>query len=255
MELKINTSEQSVSITEDGRQVTHPLYSVEAFSAISALWIKVGWALKYPYSFSWMGRPMIQLPEDVLRIQEIIYKLRPDFVVETGVAHGGSLILYASLFEAMHHGHVIGIDIEIKAYNRRAIEDHELSKRITLVEGSSTAPEIVSTVHGLVGTGKKVLVILDSNHSKQHVTDELEAYADLVSPGSFIVATDGVMQSLHDVPRGHPGWKSDNPSAAAAEFAKRRSDFALEEPSFPFNESLGIKERITHWPGAFLRRI
>ena len=255
MELKIDTDKQSVTVTEKGREVTHPLYSVEAFSAISEAWIKVGWALKYTYSFTWMGRPMIQLPEDALRMQEVIYKLRPDFVVETGVAHGGSLVFYASLFEAMGHGHVIGVDIEIRPHNRRAIEEHELAKRITLVEGSSTAPEIVSQVHRLVGTGKRVLVVLDSNHSKQHVVAELEAYADLVSTGSFIVATDGVMQFLHDVPRGHENWKTDNPSAAAAEFAKRRSDFVLEEPPFAFDESLGIKERITHWPGAFLRKV
>ncbi len=255
MKLILDTDKQTIDVTDGNRQNSYPLYSAEAFSVVSRMWIKVGWALKYPYSFSWMGRPMIQLPEDVLRIQEVIYRVRPDLIVETGVAHGGSLIFYASLFEAMHHGAVIGVDIEIKPANRRAIENHELSKRIKLIEGSSTDPKVVANVRELVGTGKSVMVILDSNHSKQHVADELEAYADMVSRGSYIVATDGIMQDLHDVPRGQPEWRDDNPTAAAAEFARRRPDFVLEEPPFPFNESEGLTQRITHWPGAFLRKL
>src|SRR5690606_19131155 len=145
---------------------------------------------KYVYGFSWMGRPIIQLPEDMIRIQEVVYRLKPDVIVETGVAHGGSLIFYASLCKAMERGRVIGIDIEIRPHNRKAIEAHELAGFITLVEGSSTDPAIVQEVKSLVAPGETAIVILDSNHSKQHVLDELEAYADLVSVGSYIVACD-----------------------------------------------------------------
>jgi cephalosporin hydroxylase len=160
------------------------------------------------------------------------------------VAHGGSLVFYASILKAMGRGRVIGVDIEIRPHNRKAIEGHELKPLITLVEGSSTDPGIVAQVKALVKPGETVLVVLDSDHSKAHVTGELNAYAPLVTPGSYIVATDGVMQFLDDVPRGMPNWKHDNPTAAAAEFAASHPEFVLEEPPFPFNEG----------PGAYLRK-
>jgi cephalosporin hydroxylase len=200
-----------------------------------------------------MGRPIIQLPEDMVRTQEVIYRVKPDVIIETGVAHGGSLIYYASLFKALGKGRVIGIDIEIRPHNRKAIESHELAGYITLVEGSSTAADIVTKVKGLVTRGETVLVILDSNHTKQHVADELEAYHKFITQGSYIVATDGSMKDLFDVPRGAADWKWNHPTAAAAEFAQRHSEFVLEQPPWPFNES-ELTENITHWPGAWLRR-
>jgi cephalosporin hydroxylase len=253
MKLSIDTEQKRLTIQRGDEPVEYPLYSPEAFSALSEVWLKVGWGVKYTYGFTWMGRPIIQLPDDMVRIQEVIYRVRPDVVIETGVAHGGSLIFYASLFKAMGLGRVIGVDIEIRPHNRKAIESHELSSYITLVEGSSIDPAIVDRVAAQIRPGERALVILDSNHSKQHVADELAAYAPLVSPGSYIVATDGIMQILHDVPRGKPEWTHDNPTAAAAEFAAAHPEFALEEPPFPFNEG-EIKERVTHWPGAYLRR-
>jgi cephalosporin hydroxylase len=231
----------------------YPLYSREAFEAISRIWLKVGWNEKYPYTFSWFGRPIIQLPEDIVRAQEVVYRVKPDVIIETGVAHGGSLVFYASLCKAMGRGRVIGIDIEIRKHNRTAIEAHELKPMITLVEGSSVAPEIVAQVKSMVKPGERVLVMLDSNHSKAHVAAELEAYCGLVSPGSYIVAMDGSMQFLDDVPRGNPQWRTDNPSAAAAEFAAKHPEFTIEQPAWPFNESL-LRENITHWPGAWLCR-
>lgn len=230
-----------------------PLYSKEAFELISKQWLKVGWNQKYPYTFSWMGRPIIQLPEDLIRVQEVVYRVRPDVLIETGVAHGGSLIFYASLFKAMGHGRVIGIDVEIRPHNRSAIEAHELCPLITLIEGSSVEAEVVKQVASLVQPDEKVMIILDSNHTKRHVLEELEAYHHLVSAGSYIVATDGSMGELYDVPRGKPEWQVDNPATAAVEFAKRHQEFALEQPSWPFNESL-LAENITHWPSAWLRR-
>jgi cephalosporin hydroxylase len=254
MKLEIDTSAATLRMSDATQDIQYPLYSREAFEAISRLWLKLGWNEKYPYTFSWLGRPIIQLPEDILRVQEVIYRVRPDLIIETGVAHGGSLILYASLCKAMARGRVVGIDIEIRKHNRQAIEAHELSSYITLIEGSSVAPEVVAQVSQCVSRGESVLVILDSNHTKSHVAAELEAYAPLVTPGSYIAATDGSMEFLDDVPRGKPDWKTDNPSAAAREFVARHPEFVLEQPAWPFNES-ELRNNITHWPDAWLRRL
>jgi cephalosporin hydroxylase len=254
MKLTIDTERKQITIEQDGATRTLELYSREAFEQISHQWLKVGWNQKYPYTFSWMGRPIIQLPEDIIRAQEVVYRVKPDVIIETGVAHGGSLIFYASLFKAMGKGRVIGVDIEIRAHNRKAIEAHELASFITLIEGSSIEKSVVSRVKSLVKTGETVLVILDSNHTRQHVLAELDAYHDLVSRGSYIVATDGSMKDLYDVPRGKPEWKQDNPTMAALEFAGKHPEFVIEQPAWPFNDS-DLKENITHWPGAWLKRI
>jgi cephalosporin hydroxylase len=254
MKLTINTERKQVTIEQNGATRTLDLYSREAFEEISRQWLKVGWNQKYPYTFSWMGRPIIQLPEDMIRVQEVVYRIKPDVIIETGVAHGGSLIFYASLFKAMGKGRVIGVDIEIRPHNRKAIEAHELAPFITLIEGSSIEKSVVSKVRSLVKPGETVLVILDSNHTRQHVLTELEAYHDLVSPGSYIVATDGSMKDLHDVPRGKPEWKQDNPTMAALEFAKKHQEFVIEQPAWTFNDS-DLKENITHWPSAWLKRL
>jgi len=254
MKLTIDTERKQVTIEQNGATRTLELYSREAFEQISHQWLKVGWNQKYPYTFSWMGRPIIQLPEDMIRVQEVAYRVKPDVIIETGVAHGGSLIFYASLFKAMGKGRVIGVDIEIRPHNRKAIETHELASFITLIEGSSIEKSVVSKVRSLVKPGETVLVILDSNHTREHVLAELEAYHDLVSRGSYIVATDGSMKDLYDVPRGKPEWKQDNPTAAALEFVKKHPEFVIEQPAWPFNDS-DLKENITHWPGAWLRRL
>ena len=253
MKLVIDTDAKTLSIDNGEQQRSIALYSKEAFEQISDQWLKVGWNQKYPYTFSWMGRPIIQLPEDMVRTQEVIYRVKPDVVIETGVAHGGSLIYYASLLKAMEKGRVIGIDIEIRPHNRAAIEAHEMADRITLVEGSSIAPDVVQAVKNMVRPGETVLVILDSNHTKQHVADELAAYHDVVTTGSYIVATDGSMKDLYDVPRGSPDWDWNHPTAAAAEFAQQHPEFILEQPAWSFNES-ELSENITHWPGAWLRK-
>jgi cephalosporin hydroxylase len=250
----IDTDAATLVIEDGDDQRTLPLYSDEAFEIVSHHWVKVGWNQKYPYSFACMGRPLIQLPEDVLRIQEVIWSVQPDVILETGVAHGGSLIFYASLCKAMDHGRVIGIDIEIRPHNRAAIEAHLLAPLITTLEGDSTADEIVSQARELVGDAETVLVILDSDHSRAHVRRELDAYHSFVSPGSYIVATDGVMRDLDDVPRGAPNWQDDNPATAAAEFAAEHPEFVLEQPPWPFNEST-LQHNITHWPDAYLRRL
>jgi cephalosporin hydroxylase len=226
----------------------------EAFSILSKLWLRSGWDTKYVYSFTWLGRPIIQLPEDLMRLQEVIYRVKPDVIVETGVAHGGSLIFYASLCKAMAKGRVVGIDVDIRPHNRQEIESHELYSFITLIEGDSSDPSIVELVKAQVKAGETAIVLLDSNHSKAHVLAELDAYASLVTPGSYIVAMDGIMEEVVGAPRTHPDWSWNNPRQAALEFVGAHPEFAIEEPAFLFNES-DIAERVTYWPSAFLKRV
>lgn len=253
MKIAIDTDTQTLSVDEGTSSRELALYSGKAFEILSDLWVKVGWQEKYTYTFSWMGRPIIQLPEDMMRIQEVIWQLRPDVIVETGVAHGGSLIFYASLCHALGSGRIIGVDIEIRPHNRSAIETHPLAHYIRLVEGNSTEDHVVETVRAQIRSTDRVLVILDSNHSKEHVRAELEAYAPLVTIGSYVVATDGIMATLSDVPRGRPEWVDGNPMKAAEEFAAVHPEFVQEPPAWTFNESQ-LARGVTHWPGAWLRR-
>ena len=253
MKITIDTDKQTILNEESGETLL--LYSTKGFKMISKIWLKVGWNEKHVYTFSWMGRPIIQLPEDMIRVQEAIFQVKPNVIIETGIAHGGSLIYSASLLKTMGiEGRVIGVDIEIRPHNRKAVEEHFLFPYITLIEGSSTAPEIVSQIKDLIKPDDKVLIILDSNHSRQHVLEELESYCDLVTKDSYIVATDGIMQDVYDVPRGTSNWEKDNPVSAAHDFLANHSEFVLETPEWLFNES-ELKENInTHYPDAWLRR-
>jgi cephalosporin hydroxylase len=253
--LVIDEAAGLIRIIEEGREIeVHPLSSAEAFSEISRVWLKSGWFAKHVYSFTWLGRPIIQLPEDIVRIQEVICRVRPEIIVETGVAHGGSLVFYASLLRLLGGGRVIGVDVEIRPHNRRAIESHELAPLITLVEGSSTSPQAVSQVRDLVGTGKRVLVVLDSKHTKDHVLDELRAYAPMISVGSYVIAADGIKELVAGGPGTQPDWVWNNPKAAAAEFVAGISDYVIEEPDFSFNEG-SVRHWISHWSGGFVKRI
>lgn len=254
MKLIIDTESATVQLGEQDDLRQLPLYGTEAFELLSELWLKVGWAQRYSYTFTWLGRPIIQLPEDVLRIQEAIFSLKPDIVIETGIARGGSLVLYASLLELLGNGRVIGVDIEIRPHNREAIEAHPLAPRITMIESSSTDPAVVGAIAEQVTETDRVLVILDSNHSREHVRDELRAYAGIVSVGSYMVATDGIMHILEAVPGGQPGWDRDNPMQAARDFVAENQDFAIEDPPLLFNDG-GIESRVTYWPGAYVKRL
>ena len=250
--MKITIDTDAGTIETGGKQIA--LNGKAGFELISDLWIRTGWAMRYSYTFTWLGRPIIQLPEDLLRIQEVIHRIAPDVIIECGVAHGGSLIFYASLLKLLGGGRVVGVDIEIRPANREAIESHALSPAITLIEGDSTDAATAAAVAGCVEPGDKVLVMLDSNHSRAHVLQELRLYAPLVSIGSYIVATDGIMSALTDVPGGKASWASDNPTEAARDFIDEREDFILETPTFEFSES-ELTEPITYWPGAYLKRI
>ncbi len=254
IKILIDTNRQVCTVTDAAGERTVPLYSDEAFRIIARWYVKVGWNQRYGYGFSWLGRPIIQLPDDVVRVQEVIHRVRPDLIIETGVAHGGSLVLYASLLEAIGGGEVIGVDIEIRPINRSAIENHPLARRISLIEGGSTDTGVINALRQHAAGKQSVLVILDSNHSYEHVTAELVAYAPLVTPGSYVIATDGIMEDLWDVPRGDPSWKKDNPARAARDFAAAHPEFVLEAVTPPFNEGSIPGDAVTHWPSAYLRR-
>jgi cephalosporin hydroxylase len=253
MKCTIDTTSSQVIAERDGQERRVPLYSTEAFELLSELWVKVGWNQKHVYTFSWLGRPIIQLPEDVIRIQEVVHRVQPDVIVECGVAHGGALVYYASLCRLLGRGRVIGVDIEIRPHNRKAIEEHPLADLVTLIEASSTDPETVAQVAGLIHPGETTLVLLDSAHSRDHVLAELEAYAPLVTVGSYVVVMDGVMALVADTPRGQPEWSDDNPISAVEEFVRRHPEFVVEQPPWPFNES-DLRSSITHWPRGYLHR-
>jgi cephalosporin hydroxylase len=232
--------------TPDGpREVD--IYSREGFSVLSQLWTRSGWQRKFTYEIAWMGIPIIQLPEDILMMQELIWRVRPDVIVESGVAHGGALILYASLLDAIGKGHVIGVDVEIRKYNRLAIEAHPMSKRISLIEGDSVAADTLERVQAAISPGSTVMVTLDSNHTREHVAAELERYAPLVTPGSYCVVFDSVMTMVSDAPGAGEGWEHDNPLEAVREFLGRHPEFEVD-PSFNRLE-------VTYCQSGFLRRL
>ena len=234
--------------------VEFPLDSAEAFEIASKSWLRVGWDVKHVYSFTWMGRPIIQLPDDMVRIAELIYSVKPTLIIETGVAHGGSLIYYASLFEAMGNGRVIGIDIDIRAHNRNAIETHEMFHRIDLIEGSSIEQSTIDAVGAMVKDDDTVMLILDANHKKDHVLAELRAYAPMVSVGSYAVAADGIMAQVAGGPRTEEDWLWNNPTEAAKEFVTENADFLISEPKPQFNEGK-VRKHVTYWPSGYLKRI
>lgn len=185
----------------------------------------------YSYNFSWLGRPIIQFPQDLMAIQEVVWRVRPQVIVETGIAHGGSLIFSASMLELLGGtGRVLGVDIDIRAHNREAIEAHPMARRITMIEGSSVDPDVVAEVARQVAcTDGPVLVILDSMHTHEHVLAELEAYAPLVTPGSYLIVLDTVIEDMAvDAFPDRPWSRGDNPKTAVHEFLRGSGRFEID---------------------------
>ncbi|MCK4914468.1 MAG: cephalosporin hydroxylase family protein [Planctomycetes bacterium] len=204
---------------------------------------------QYSYNFSWMGRPIIQYPQDMIAMQEIIWEVKPDLIIETGIAHGGSIIMYASLLELIGKGQVLGIDIEIREHNRIEIEKHPMFKRITMFEGSSISDEMAAKVKDYAKNYNKILVVLDSNHTHSHVLKELELYAPLVSKESYCVVFDTIVEDLpaESFPD-RPWGKGNNPKTAAYEFLKTHDEFVIDK-------SIQNKLLITVAPDGYLKRI
>jgi cephalosporin hydroxylase len=233
--------------------------------ALSRIWSRETNQHNYTYNFSWLGRPIIQYPQDMVAIQELIWEVKPDLIIETGIAHGGSLIMNASLLamldycDAIKNGEildptkpkrrVLGIDIDIREHNRIAIEDHPMANRIDMIQGSSISPDVVSQVIEKSKEKKVILVILDSNHTHEHVLEELNAYAPLTTVGSYCVVMDSLVE---DMPKemflDRPWGPGDNPKTAVWEYLKTHSEFEIDK-------SIQNKLLITVAPDGYLKRV
>jgi cephalosporin hydroxylase len=206
---------------------------------------------KYSYNFSWMGRPIIAYPQDMLAMQEIIWEIKPDLIIEAGIAHGGSLVYYASLLELIgSEGLVLGLDIDIRKHNRDLIEAHPMMKRIQMIEGDSTSQEVANQVYEIAKDKKRILVCLDSNHTHDHVLKELELYAPLTSVGSYCVVFDTIVEDLPAdyMPGGRPWNPGNNPKTAVFEFLKTNDNFKIDK-------DIDHKILISVAPDGYLKRI
>ena len=185
---------------------------------------------KYSYNFNWLNIPIIQLPDDILALQNIVWHVKPDVIIETGIAHGGSMIFYASILELIGRGKVLGIDIEIREHNRKAIESHPMFKRITLIEGSSIAKPVVQQVKEFVKDKDTVMVCLDSNHTHEHVLEELKLYSAFVTKGSYLIVFDTIIEDMSEyVFPNRPWGKGNNPKTAVWEFMKENDRFIVDK--------------------------
>jgi len=203
----------------------------------------------YSYNFTWMGRPIIQYPQDMIAMQEIIWEVKPDLIIETGIAHGGSLIYYASILELIGEGEVLGIDIDIRDHNRREIEKHPMFKRIKMIQGSSISAEVIEQVKGFASGKKKVMVCLDSNHTHEHVLNELELYFPFVTLNSYLVVFDTIVEDLpEDTYSNRPWGIGDNPKTAVHEFLNTHNNFEIDK-------SIDNKLLVSVAPEGYLKRI
>jgi cephalosporin hydroxylase len=231
----------------------------------AAAFMRASTVPKYSYNFIWQGRPIIQYPQDMVAMQELIWQIKPDLIIETGIAHGGSLIFSASLLaqldlcDAIESGamldpkksnrKVLGIDIDIRAHNRTAIEAHPMSSRIQMIQGSSINPDIIAQVHGIAAKYSRVLVFLDSNHTHEHVLAELQAYADLTSVGSYCVVFDTIVEDLPaDMFPDRPWGPGNNPKTAVWEYLKTH-------PAFEIDKNIQHKLLITVAADGYLKRV
>ena len=213
-------------------------------------WISESARFKYTYNFSWLGRPIIQFPQDIIAMQEIIWRVKPDLIIETGIAHGGSLIFYSSMLELIGgNGQVLGVDIDIREHNRKEIEQHPMFKRIAMIQGSSTDENTIKQVYEFAKGRKRVLVGLDSNHTHEHVSNELQLYSPLVTKESYLVVFDTVVEDMpEDFFRDRPWGKGNNPKTAVREFLEINDRFIIDK-------EIENKLLITVAPDGYLRCI
>lgn len=213
-------------------------------------WVNSAVGYEYHYHFSWLGVPIIQFPSDIVVMQEIVWEVKPDLIIETGIARGGSIIFYASILELLgQNGHVVGIDIDIRHHTRKAVERHPMYKRITMIEGSSIDEATVQQVYKLATGKKQIMVVLDSNHTHEHVLQELRSYSPLVTRGSYLVVFDTITEDIpEEINRDRPWGKNNNPKMAVQEFLKTNKHF-LNDKAFE------DKLLVTVSPGGFLKRV
>jgi cephalosporin hydroxylase len=215
----------------DNKKNIHDMRNDDELAGLTKKWFDLSSKYQYSYHFSWMGRPIIQYPQDILAMQELIWLVKPDLIIETGIAHGGSLVFSASMLELIGGtGKVLGIDIDIRPHNRVEIEKHPMFRRITMLEGSSTDPDIVREVQAFSRGMKKIMVVLDSLHTHDHVAQELNLYSPLVSRGSYLVVFDTVIEDMPDNAFPNRSWgKGNNPKTAVREFLKRNNRFIIDK--------------------------
>ena len=215
---------------------------------ISHRWIAETSKFEYGYHFKWLGRPVIQLPQDMVAMQEIIWQVKPDLIIETGIAHGGSLIFYASMLEMLGgNGQVLGIDIDIREHNRAEIEKHPMYKRIDMIEGSSVDEKIAEQVYEIAKAKKRIMVVLDSMHTHDHVFKELKLYSPLVTKGSYLVVLDTIIEDMPgDFFPDRPWGRGNNPKTAVWEFLKTNNRFEIDK-------SIENKLLITVAPDGYLK--
>jgi cephalosporin hydroxylase len=235
-----------------------------ALQMVTRDWINCANRQKYSYHFEWLGRPIIQYPQDIVAMQELIWQVKPDLIIETGIAHGGSLIFSASMLaqldlcEAIESGEkidprvskrkVLGLDIDIRAHNRAAIEAHPMASRIQMIEGSSISPEVVAQVTAIAANYNRVLVCLDSNHTHEHVLAELNAYASLVTSGSYCVVFDTVIEDLPETSFPDRPWgRGNNPKTAVHEYLKTHPEYSIDK-------SIDYKLLVSVAPDGYLRK-
>lgn len=235
---------------ERNKEIVKSMGANHSLKELTQKWFDKASEHEYSYHFTWMGVPIIQFPQDIIATQEIVWNVKPDLIIETGVARGGSILFYASLLELIGNGEVVGIDIDIRQHNREVIESHPMFHRVSLIEGSSVAEDVISQVREKASKTKKVMVILDSNHTHEHVLEELKLYSPLVSKDSYLVVFDTVVE---DMPadydwQGRPWGKGNNPKTAVHEFLKDHSEFEIDK-------DIQHKLLITVAPDGYLKRV
>ena len=218
------------------------------FQEKTRAWFKDSWKYEYQYHFRWLGRPILQFPQDIIATQELIWKVKPDLIIETGIARGGSIIFYASILELIGKGNVIGIDIDIRKHNKKEIEKHKMMKRITMIEGSSISKKVINHVYKLAKNKKKIMVFLDSNHSHKHVLEEMIVYSKLVKKGSYMIVFDTMIEDMQKDFFDRPWNVGNNPKTAVKEFLKINQRFKIEK-------KIENKLLITACPDGFLKCI
>jgi cephalosporin hydroxylase len=240
---------------QEVRKNIEALGNAEEMKSHSLQWLIGAAKHKYTYNFTWMGRPIIQLPQDIMAMQEIIWKIQPDIIVETGIAHGGSLIFSASMLELLascggkKDAFVIGIDIDIREHNKKAILEHPMAKRIKMIQGSSTELSTLEQVKDLIPANKTILVCLDSNHTHEHVLDELKLYSPLVTLGSYCIVFDTLVEDLPKDLFSERAWCPGNsPKSAVFEFLKQNKNFEIDQ-------SIDNQLMISVAPQGFLKRL
>ena len=221
-----------------------------SFKQLALEWMEQSLRRKYTYNFTWLGRPIIQMPQDIVGLQEVIWEVKPDLIIETGIAHGGSLIFSASMLELIGgNGKVLGIDIDIRQHNRQEIEQHSLFKRIEMIQASSVSDETAQAVFKIAADYEHIMVVLDSNHTHAHVKKELELYSPLVSVGSYLVVLDTFIEDLPpDSFPGRPWSIGDNSKTAVVEFLEENNNFEIDK-------NIENKLLLTSAPSGFLKRI